>query len=152
MKSKTIVDILISLFILLFIYTAASKIINWSDTVKAMHNQPLNKSLADFLIYTLPVIEIIVIILMMINKTKLIGLYIFTGMMILFSGYVGLVLSNYYGRIPCSCGGLIKEMGWKSHLTMNLVFSLLGGIAIYLSRKEQTILDKVPFNRTNFAK
>lgn len=138
MKSKTIVDILISLFILLFIYTATSKLINFSDTVKSMHNQPLNRGLANFLIYAVPVSELIIVLLLVFNKTKLLGLYLFTGLMIIFTGYVALVLINYYDRIPCSCGGLMKEIGWRSHLYLNITFCLLGGIAIYLTQKGET--------------
>ncbi|MRG49012.1 hypothetical protein GFS24_28140 [Chitinophaga sp. SYP-B3965] len=137
MKSKTIVDILISLFILLFIYTATSKVLNWDDTVKSMHNQPINRSLADVLVYALPILELGVIGLMLFNRTKLLGIYIFTGMMLAFTGYVALVLTNYYGRVPCSCGGIIKEMGWRSHLTMNITFVILGLVAIYLIKKKE---------------
>lgn len=135
MKRKNIVDVLISLFVLLFIYTAANKLINFEYNVRSMHNQPLVTWLVEILIYAVPISEILIVILLILNKTKLLGLYLFTAMMFIFSGYVALVLSNYYDRVPCSCGGLMKELGWKSHLALNITFSLLGLLAIYLTKK-----------------
>lgn len=134
MKRKTFVEILIALFILLFVYTASAKLFSFQENIMAMHNQPLARWLSDILIYAIPITELIVVALLCINRTKRIGILLFTTMMIMFTGYVALVLSNHYGRIPCSCGGLMKELKWQSHLYINIVFTSLGVLALYLTR------------------
>lgn len=136
MKRNSILEILIALFVLLFAYTAFAKLLHFAENVKAMHNQPLPTWLTSILIYALPISELIVVALLMIEKTRLLALYLFTGMMLAFTGYVALVLSNYYGRIPCSCGGMLKQLNWEAHLYLNSIFTGLGILGIYLTRKQ----------------
>jgi hypothetical protein len=54
-----------------------------------------------------------------------------------FTGYVGLILVNYFGRVPCSCGGVLKIMGWKTHFVFNLFFLLLTVTGIYITNRER---------------
>lgn len=137
MKSNLLLDVLIALFVLLFVYTASAKLMNFGDHVKAMHNQPLAGWLINILIYAIPIIEILVVALLLRETTKLVGLYIFTTSMIFFTGYVALVLSNHYARIPCSCVGLMKQLNWHAHLSINIVFTCMGLITIYMTRKRR---------------
>lgn len=134
-RSLSLLDILIALFVLLFVYTASAKLLLFADNVKSMHNQPLAGWLADFLVYAIPICELIIVALLIIERAKLVGLYLFTAMMMAFTGYVALVLSNHYGRIPCSCGGVMKELNWKAHLYLNILFVGMAMIAIYLAKR-----------------
>ena len=125
-------NILIALFVLLFAYAATAKLIHFSETVKAMHRQPLATWLTDVLPYVLPIAEVIVVVLLIPERTKLAGLYLFTAMMIIFTGYIVLVLGNHFSIIPCSCGGLMKTLNWTTHLYFNICFIGMGIAAIYL--------------------
>lgn len=138
MKYKQIIfDLLLGLFILLFGYAGTNKLIYFKANIVAMEKQPFNKELAHILAYVVPISEVIVVILLLLPTTRKLGLYIFTLMMVSFAGYIGLVLAGAYKYIPCSCGGIFREMGWTSHLIMNIAF-VIGGIwAIYLSRKNK---------------
>jgi hypothetical protein len=116
MNRSLILNILIAIFVLLFVYPGSAKLIHFADNVKAMHRQPLATWLTDFLTYAVPIAEMIIVALLIPEKIKLAGLYLFTAMMIVFTGYVILVLGNYYGIIPCLCVGIMKSLSWTAHL------------------------------------
>lgn len=102
--------------------------------IYAMRNQPFSRPVNDFLAYTLPVAEMITVILLVINTTRLLGLYFSLLLMVLFTGYVLAVLLGLFGRIPCSCGGVIELLGWKEHLVFNVFFLLISIAAIRLHK------------------
>ena len=58
-------------------------------------------------------------------------------LMMLFTGYAGLVLAHYFGQVPCSCGGVLKNMGWTTHFVFNLFFLLLTAMGIYITYRER---------------
>jgi putative oxidoreductase len=122
------------LLIVLFTYTAFSKWLNIEAHLYAMRNQPFSRPLNDFLAYALPVIEIITVVLLVINSTRLLALYLSLLLMALFTAYVAAVLLGLFGRIPCSCGGVIELLGWNEHLVFNIFFLLISIIAIRLHK------------------
>ncbi len=122
------------LLIVLFTYTAFSKWLNIEAHLYAMRNQPFSRPLNNFLAYALPVIEIITVVLLVINSTRLLALYLSLLLMALFTAYVAAVLLGLFGRIPCSCGGVIELLGWNEHLVFNIFFLLISIIAIRLHK------------------
>ncbi len=100
----------------------------------AMRNQPFSRTVNNFLAHALPLAEIIAVILLVINTTRLLGLYLSLLLMTLFTGYVLVVLLDLFGRIPCSCGGVIELLGWKEHLVFNVFFLLISIAAIRLHK------------------
>lgn len=142
MKRFYFFDIIIFLLILLFVYTAMSKLFDFEQFKGQMYNQALPHALATVLIWTLPGIEIIAALLLLFEQTRLAGLYLSTVLMILFTGYIALVLLGYYGRVPCSCGGVIKSLGWKNHLFFNLFFLLLSILGIFTISRERRMVTK----------
>jgi putative oxidoreductase len=136
------IDTICLLLIMLFVYTASSKLMDFGHFKVQMNNQTLPHGIAEFLIYTLPGIEILTSLLLIFSTTRLPGLYIAFILMLLFTGYVGLVLINYFGRVPCSCGGVLKMMGWKTHFIFNLFFLLLTATGIYITDRERRGIGK----------
>lgn len=100
----------------------------------AIRNQPFSRPVNDFLAHALPVTEIITVILLVIHTTRLWGLYLSLLLMFLFTGYVLAILLGLFGRIPCSCGGVIKLLGWKEHLVFNIFFLAISIAAIRLHK------------------
>lgn len=137
MKRSTIIDIISFLLILLFVYTAASKLLDFKHFKIQMYIQTIPHKVSTALIWTLPSIEIIVALLLLFDKTRLFGLYLSSILLILFTGYITLVLLGYFGRMPCSCGGVITSLGWKNHLLFNLFFLLLSILGIYIINIER---------------
>lgn len=138
MKRNTIVEIISSLLILLFLYTAVSKLIDFTRFTGEMNNQPLPNWMTPFLTWMIPVLEILAAGLLMVAKTRVKGLYLSLALMSLFTIYTGLVLFHFFDRVPCSCGGIVKELSWSEHLVLNLFFTGLSLVGIHLCRKNKT--------------
>ncbi|WP_343673644.1 MauE/DoxX family redox-associated membrane protein [Chitinophaga sp.] len=139
MKTRTLFfNAVCLLFITMFVYAAVSKWMEFNVFVSQMHKQPFPHQVLPLLVWGIPFTELCVSLLLMLEKTRFIGLKIATGMMILFTGYIILVELRYFGEIPCSCGGAIVQFTWVQHLYFNLFFVSVGIIALLLIRKIKT--------------
>lgn len=146
---KILLELLIAILVILFVYTASVKLIKFEENVLAMKAQPLIPWLQSFLIYGVPISEIIAVILLAIPKYRRIGLYLTTVLLLCFTGYVILVNLNYYGRIPCSCGGVIRSFTWQQHLIFNTVFIIISIVSIWLEKQISKFEDTKQHN--NFS-
>lgn len=108
------------LLALVFVYTAGSKWLDMPATREAFLNQPLPKWMATALVYIIPSAEFVCGILLLVPGKRKIGFCIAVVLMGLFTGYVALVLTGIFGRIPCSCGGIVSTLGWSEHLVLNV--------------------------------
>lgn len=127
MKRKTVIEILSSLLILLFVYTSVSKWLAFKTFIGQINNQPFPNWMTPIIVWTLPPVEIIISGLLMFERTQLLGFRAALILMSLFTIYTFLVLINVFGRTPCACGGVIESLSWPQHLVFNLFFV---GVAI----------------------
>jgi putative oxidoreductase len=118
-------EICSALLILLFIYTGASKLLDMERFVSEVNNQPVPGSLKPFLAWGLPVLEIIIAICLLFDRWRSIGFFGSMTLMFLFTAYTALVLLRVFNRIPCSCGGVIRQLTWPQHLVFNIFFSFI---------------------------
>lgn len=135
-RTKYIIDILSALLICLFVYAAVSKILAYDSFRAALRNQPIPLWSAIILVWLLPLFELATAGLLMSRHTRLVGLYASGFLMLIFTGYIGLVLSGSFGRIPCSCGGILKNMGWHVHLIFNIFFLAIAIAGIILFKEK----------------
>jgi putative oxidoreductase len=142
MKRSILLQLISALLILLFVYTSVSKLIDFQQFKEHIYNQAIPHSTASILIWTLPVIEIITAGLLFFDRSRLAGFSLSSILLICFTAYIILVLLNYFGRVPCSCGGVIKALGWKMHLAFNLFFLLLSFLGIYFTNRERSVIGK----------
>ncbi|MBN8850516.1 MAG: hypothetical protein BGO55_31605 [Sphingobacteriales bacterium 50-39] len=133
MKKRTIVDIIASLFILLFVYTAMSKLYESEKFKWVLGKSPLISSFSDIISWLLPATELLVSGLLFMPRTRKIGLYSAFGLMTIFTLYIAYMIL-FAPKLPCSCGGIIQKMTWKQHLLFNIGFTILAGYAIWLNR------------------
>jgi len=126
---------LVFLLVLLWAYTAFSKISDIAAFKHQLNNQSFSKKLAGLLLWAIPAVEITTALLLLFVKTRLIGLTLSLFLMLLFTGYIGLVLVNFYDHVPCSCGGVLKSLGWQAHFWFNVFFTILSGVGIFLERR-----------------
>lgn len=138
MRKELILEIVTALLVLLFLYTSFSKLFEFAAFERAMYNQPFPHWFSALLIWTLPAVEIIVAIALFFPKTRLYGLYAFFLLMVLFTAYITAILLHFFPRVPCTCGGVIRALGWVNHLFFNLVFIALAGIALLINRRIST--------------
>jgi hypothetical protein len=84
----------------------------------------------------LPSIELIAAGLLMFSKTRKMGMLLSFSLMAIFTIYVAMAVIGYWENIPCSCGGVLNQLGWKDHLWFNLFFTFLAAAGIYLLRSQ----------------
>lgn len=131
---KTSVTIISYFFILLFVYAAVSKIMDFEAFQVQLAQSPLLSAYAGLISYAVIVAELIIVGLLCFNRTRLTGLYASFGLMISFTVYIYLIL-NYSEFVPCSCGGILEKMGWTEHLIFNIVCIILAFIALMIIEK-----------------
>lgn len=132
-----ITNFLAMLFIFLFSYAALSKLISYSVFKDQLTQVPLLFQAAAFLAWGIPVVELLVVVLLLWPSLRRYGILSFLGLMLVFTGY--LVYTLYFSPYtPCSCGGIISGMGWRSHILFNLLFIGLAVLAILLEPSKST--------------
>jgi uncharacterized membrane protein YphA (DoxX/SURF4 family) len=131
MKKQIILEIICLLYVLLFVYAAVNKLIDVEKFQIQIGKSPLLTPFASWVAWTIPITEILISILLVIPKSRLVGLYASFSLMVMFTAYIVAIL-NFSSYVPCSCGGVLEKLGWTEHLIFNIAFVLLalGGIAI----------------------
>lgn len=116
-------------YALLFFYAATSKIIEYSEFRLQIGQSPIISAYATLISYAVPTIEIIIGCLLLIERSRLFALFSGYSLMCLFTAYIYIIL-NYSPYVPCSCGGILEDMGWKQHLYFNIAFLVFATVAI----------------------
>src|ERR1700722_20140452 len=107
MKQKAITaEIIAFLFIVLFLYTAVSKLMEYTIFKEQLAASPVLAPLAAWIAIILPAAEVATSILLFIPRWRSKGLYISFLLMLAFTGYV-LAILCFDKDLPCSCGGII---------------------------------------------
>ena len=147
MKRDIYTEIAASLIVLLFVYAGISKLTDMPLFVKDMEKQPLPDWLKMPLVWVIPFTEIIIAGLLVFKKTRLAGFYAAAIILFAFTCYTILVLSLFFGKIPCSCGGFIRTLSWPQHLLLNLFFLLVSVAAIMYRQKLKRAAESSPTAR-----
>ncbi|WP_316819264.1 MauE/DoxX family redox-associated membrane protein [Pedobacter nyackensis] len=132
---KIIVDVIAYLFIALFIYTAASKIMTYREFETVLHRSVLIGNYSSIIAWLIPTVEIIISTLLLIPLTKRIGLIASLGLMTVFTLYL-IYMINSGSKLSCTCGGFVSSLSWKAHIWFNISFIILALIGINLYKKE----------------
>lgn len=136
MPRKIAVDIVVFLYILLLVYASVSKLLDHQKFSVQLGQSPMLTNYAKVLALLVPVVELIIACLLLLSKTRLIGLYAACSLMVMFTTYI-FIITTYDDYVPCSCGGVLESMGWSGHLVFNIAFVLLAVIAIRVVEKQK---------------
>jgi hypothetical protein len=137
MKKKTVlIDVISYFFIILFVYTGIAKFMEMQVFHEQMLSSPLLGGLAGFIVWALPIVEILLAVALLIPALKLKALYATLGLMTLFTIYVIAILF-IDNQVSCSCGGIIEELSPTQHLIFNSSCVFLSLVAIIVYRKNQ---------------
>ncbi|MDP5198996.1 MauE/DoxX family redox-associated membrane protein [Flavobacterium sp. DG2-3] len=117
------------LFVLLFVYAAISKFLDFENFQIQLGQSPLLSAYAFWVSWLVPIIELVIATALIIPKCRQVGLKASLGMMTMFTVYIFIIL-NYSSFVPCSCGGILEKMSWDTHLIFNIVFMILAIVAI----------------------
>jgi len=139
---ETVVTVTVLLTVLLFMYTAVSKLLEYDKFVFQMRRVPLPfmQSWAPFVGRAVPLVELVLVGLLFIARTRYWGLICSLLLMVSFEVYIlwMKILEMQTGvRLPCSCGGIVSKMNWTEHLLFNAVFVCLLTLSVYYERKKR---------------
>lgn len=134
MKRTTIIETIVVLYTILFLYTAIAKLMDYTVFKEQIAESPILAPVSKLIAAGLPWTEILVTILLIIPKWRLKGLYASLFLMTAFTIYIGATLA-FSDHIPCSCGGIIGEMSWTQHMIFNTIFIGLSVTGIILTKK-----------------
>ena len=142
-KFVVLIDIISAVFLLLFLYTAISKLMHCAEFGLAMAESPMLKPFAGVIAWLLPVTEIVAAVLLFFPVTRINGLYASFFLLIIFTVYLSFMIL-FTHDLPCNCGGAIKNLTWPQHICFNLFFLALAATGILLYKKNQKIAKSVP--------
>ena len=124
-------DVAAYLFILLFVYAAVSKLLEYENFAVQIGQSPLLSAYAGLLAWLVPALEIIIAFLLIFKRLQFWSLFAAYVLMIMFTAYIFIML-NYSSFLPCSCGGILEKLDWTEHLIFNIGFVVLAFIAMIL--------------------
>jgi putative oxidoreductase len=142
MKNSYITDAIAVLLIILFVYTASSKMLDFAQFKVQLEIQAIPRWSVPILLYTLPGIEMSTALLLAFPLSRIVGLYLSVLLMAVFTAYIALALMHIFSRVPCSCGGVLKSLGWKNHFFFNLFFLLSSLAGLILEKRERRLNGK----------
>ncbi|WP_289058423.1 MauE/DoxX family redox-associated membrane protein [uncultured Flavobacterium sp.] len=120
------------LYVMLFVYAAVSKLLDFENFQVQLGQSPLLSSYAAVVSWLVPLTELSIAFVLFIPKWRTYGFYACLSMMTMFTAYIYIVL-HYSTFVPCSCGGILEKMSWNIHLLFNIFFVLIALIAICLN-------------------
>ena len=135
MKHRITIEIISSLLIVLFVYTACSKLLEYRLFRSQLENAPFINKAAPVISWLLPAAELLTAAELTITATRKAGLYSSFFLLLFFTAYIALMLfSNVH--LPCTCGGVIKSLSWKQHLVFNIFFLSIAAVGIAIGNKK----------------
>ena len=127
-----LVEVICFLFILLFVYAAVSKLLDYENFRVQLGQSPLLTAFASWVAWAVPVVEILVAGMLFFPRLRLWAIYAAFSLMVMFTAYIVIIL-NFSDFITCSCGGVLDKLGWTEHLIFNLVFVFFGATGFLLN-------------------
>jgi hypothetical protein len=129
-------DIIAALLILLFCYTGITKLINHDLFTIALGQSELISSMNGPISWALPFLELGLTILLIVPESRKAGFMISFCLLALFTLYI-LYMLLFASNLPCSCGGVLKNLSWREHIVFNVFFMALAFIGWLIERKNK---------------
>ncbi|MDR6782666.1 MauE/DoxX family redox-associated membrane protein [Pedobacter africanus] len=133
---SAMVEAICWLYFLLFAYAAFDKLMGYDKFVVTMGQSGMLTPYASVLAWLVPLVEVVLALMLVLNWFRLFGLYAAFGLMTMFTTYIFMVLYVMEKEL-CGCGAAIEALGWGWHMVLNAGFVVLGVIAIVLVYKGQ---------------
>ncbi len=123
-KVEIINNLTCYLLIFLFTYTGLTKLIDHSIFKSSILQSPIIRDYATVISWLIPLLELAVVVMLVVGKYRQKGLLFSLLLMIIFTIYITYMIL-FIPNLPCSCGGVLKELSWNNHLLFNSIFILL---------------------------
>src|SRR5579871_2727877 len=132
-KKEVAVQAIACLLVLLFVYAAGSKLMDYTKFRVELGKSPLLTAFAGIVAWAVPIIEIGIALLLSFTRTRLAGLYASFTLMVLFTAYIFYIL-RFSPYVPCSCGGVLQKLNWTTHLYFNGFFIVIAALGVLMHR------------------
>lgn len=137
MKARTIIEIIASLLILLFLYSAAAQVA-FHPTFKLQINRSLvNTPLSSLVAWLMPVTQLLLVYLLWRRSTRLAGLSCSLAAVSCYTIYLIIMLPKAWAS-SCNCGELIQAATLEINILINLAIILMIATAIILAGRFKT--------------
>ena len=115
----------------LFVVSAYDKIAEHERFLRGIEKVKYVGDYRLFVSWAVPVMEIAVSLMLLFPGSQKLGLYGFTGLMAVFTIYIG-SMTLWAERLPCHCNLIVEKLSWGEHVVFNLVFIGLAAFALRL--------------------
>lgn len=116
--SRWLSELIAAFLILLFLYTAITKLKAPHTFAAALAHSPLLGNFATTLSWLVPFTELIIVALLILPSTRRTGLWWSAGLMLMFTAYILYMLLTQ-STLPCTCGGVLEQWNWRTHFWFN---------------------------------
>ncbi len=134
---KVIAFTICMMCLFLFALSTYDKILDHERFLTGLSKVNFIGSHATYLAWGVPISEIIVSVLLIYPPSQRYGLYAFTGLMVIFTLYIGSMLL-WAEKLPCHCNLIIEKLSFAEHLAFNIGFIALALIGLWLKRNKNT--------------
>lgn len=135
-KKETILTIITAIIAVLFFYASFSKLIDYDKSNGQMHNQVFPSFIASILTWLIPAVEIVLMFGLLFPTTRIKALRASLILLIIFTLYITIVMTGVFGRIPCSCGGILENISYGTHLIFNLFFIAIAILGLLIENNK----------------
>jgi len=127
------------MYVVMLTYAATSKLLDFEQFKIQLGQSPIITAYADWVAWGIPLIEYMIVGLFLVPRFTLLAFYASFSLMIMFTTYILLIL-NFSDYIPCSCGGVLEDLGWTEHIVFNVGFIIIAAIALFYLERNSTTL------------
>lgn len=118
------------LLIFLFTYTGVSKLTDHSSFEASLLQSPAIRSYNKIISWILPLSEMLIVALLLFKKLRQKGLWLSLLLLSTFTIYI-IYMLLFVPNLPCSCGGILKELSWGGHIMFNSFFIIIILISLF---------------------
>ena len=133
------------LLIFLFTYAGISKLIDHDNFYTSILLSPVIRNQALIIVWFVPMAELLIVVLLLSNKYRQTGLFFSLLLMMIFTVYI-VYMILFIRDLPCSCGGILKELSWSNHILFNSFFILIITISLLFNSQHKLF---IAINRTS---
>jgi putative oxidoreductase len=149
---NTFLLVICTLLVLLFSYTAISKLSNMTMFIHDLNSQPYGRYWSGIARWAIPGVELLTAFCLVSTRFRSVGLWASLVLMTVFTMYIFLILVGVFPKRPCSCAGVFRGMGWLAHFCFNLLFTAIAWAGTRLDRPNlSTSSASIFFNKKHLS-
>ncbi|WP_462244976.1 MauE/DoxX family redox-associated membrane protein [Ferruginibacter sp.] len=133
------------LLIFLFTYTGITKLIDHSIFKSSILQSSIISNYATVISLSIPLLELSIVVMLVFEKYRQKGFLFSLLLMAAFTIYITYMIL-FIPHLPCSCGGILKELSWSNHLLFNSFVILLILVSLLSQNKHKLF---IAINRTS---